>query len=334
MALQPQPNVKALVAWGTILLLLGTLITAVSATVGSQFHSWLDAEAPRIVPRTPDGANPASDGQLVHVTGTFSPSNERVLDPETGVSGNGFALARVYEEYLYQSGDNGGQQEWVRLDLGVPDPSGPTTLWRTATWKPREVRLGALILSPELVSLLLEQATAAPPPAPRAPEHREVPSAERIHHQIIHSPQRLPIPASLAPRFRAQSDRRGMITSDGAFFWGKNPAAPAEGDRRISYRLVSFEEATISVLARQNGDRLEPHPCPPPQKSFCRVALGERDLASMLDDAHRAQGRSTARVVGCGSLVLTGGIVMLVVAYRAHRRVSLGALIPPGVSGP
>src|SRR5262249_4255339 len=124
------PQVKALLGWGIALLVIGSLVTAGFALGGRAFHNWLDEMEPDIVSPGPAAVDPANDGKLVHVVGAVTPYNERLVDPECGVSAKGFALARVYEEYRYLSGDGGGYSRWCRCNMGVPDGTEPTTLWR------------------------------------------------------------------------------------------------------------------------------------------------------------------------------------------------------------
>jgi hypothetical protein len=275
--------------------------------------------------------NPADEGKLIHVTG-LATTKEVLTDAEFGISEQAIRLERQAEIYqwegatrdpaklargLNQGGDGvpafgpNRQMEINRLyskgwslkprsSEHFTYPEGHqnppvTPFWKERkVWTAKEVRLGAYILPPELLSQLDERA---------------------------------PIPASQALLDRVPAELRTHLTiRDGRFYLPHDPRQPNEqiGDVRFGFRVI--RPAVVSILALQVGNSLAPFTTSNSQEVF-RLTIGEQSAGSMFNIQHA---ESTAHIWGVrafGFLFMFFGVALTFLAVE-----DWGLLFPAGTA--
>src|SRR5262249_39595022 len=78
--------------------------------------------------------------------------------------------------------------------------------------------------------------------------------------QIDKIPAEEPLPIADELLAKVPDDLKGQVkaTGDGLLYVGANPDAPKVGDCRIRYKMAKPQ--TVSVVAKQEGNRLVPYP--------------------------------------------------------------------------
>jgi len=206
----------------------------------------LEEGASQVVSVSPDPVNPGFDGKLIHLSGPTS-TPETLTDADFGIALNAIKLERSVQMYQWQERKDtetrkktGGSTETVttytyekgwsdRLvsSSGFEHPEGhenPAQMpYESRQVAAQTVLLGGFQLSPGLIGKMTQdQAHALSGLSDLPPEMR----------------------------WKAKID-------DGAVYLGRDPKSPAVGDVRVSFRTVAPD--TVSVVARQNGSRLEPY---------------------------------------------------------------------------
>lgn len=200
-----------------------------------------------VVSAQPGRLDPALNGRLIHLKGQAATSSP-LADPETGLSANGLRLVRTVEHYQWvetprsetRTTLGGGQEtvttydyamEWsprpiASADFKQPERhANPSPVLDEADYVAVDVRLGVYRLGDDMVARLPATAPVNPTPA----------DAGRL------------------------SDRLGRpvaVTGD-ALYIGDRPAAPQVGDARVRYSVSPV--GPVSVMARQDGERLSPY---------------------------------------------------------------------------
>lgn len=199
-----------------------------------------------VVSVSADRVDPGNEGKLVHMNGEATTS-ETLADPEFGVSLSAIKLERRVEMYQWKEETKsetkkklGGSEETVKTysytkawadeviasdRFKKPEGHGNPAAFpvEKRDWSASKVTLGGFTLSPDLVGRLN-----------KAEELRVDEKAA----------------GSIAPAMKDKFKLQG-----GSYYLGKDPANPAIGDARVSFRVV--RPAAVSIVARQIRDTFE-----------------------------------------------------------------------------
>ena len=204
--------------------------------------------AGQVVPVTADEVVAANQGKLVHFSGT-AVAADPVSDPVFGIVADALKLRRDVEMYQWDQSEKsttkqklGGGEETTttysyskKWSSSLIDSSrfqvpqgheNPTEMpVSSETFVAGGIHVGAFQLSPGLVSMINNF-------TPRPVTNEEAAAASGQHSTSM------------------------AATTGGVLTIGKDPAAPAIGDLRITYRQAV--SGPVSVIAAQVGDTLEP----------------------------------------------------------------------------
>ncbi|MDQ6436698.1 TMEM43 family protein [Mesorhizobium sp. LHD-90] len=196
-----------------------------------------------------DTVDPGNDGKLVHVGGKTT-TGTTPSDPDFGIAAPGLRLERSVEMYQWKQDSKsetttklGGGEETVTTytyargwsdrpidSSGFKQPSGhsnPSMEIRDRSFQVPQAELGAFVLDQPV----LDQ---------------------------VGDDERLALAPGQAGAVRdAFSGTAKVSIVDGRIYLGRDPASPAIGDYRISYRTVPADD--LSVIGRQAGNRFEPY---------------------------------------------------------------------------
>jgi hypothetical protein len=257
--------------------------------------------------------NPANEGKLVYVTGRAA-TKDVLSDAEFGISEQALRLERLAEIYQWEGattdpaklarGLNQGSDgvplfgpnrqmeinrlyskgwslkprssETFKYPEGHQNPP-VTQFWKERkVWTAKEIRLGAYILPPALVSEIdREQIPATPALLDR------VPGELRKHLQI----------------------------REGRFYLAQDPRQSNEqvGDVRFSFRVV--RPTVVSILARQAGNSFEPFTASNGTEAF-RLIMGEQNAGSMLGIQHSESTAHAWSIRAFGFVLMFLGITL------------------------
>ena len=206
----------------------------------------LDRGAQLAVTVSADRADPAREGDLVHVTGVAVAHGE-VVDPDTGVSTPGVQLFRTVQMLQWVerridevvTDDHGREQQVTRYNYvprwmqtwhdssrfkGPQPPSNPASMpYLNERWLAEHVTVGAFRLRPWQI--------------------------ERIGSR---EPLDL---SSFAPTRQVAAGT--LVRHGDTYYLGRDPAQPKIGDIRISYSV--WRPGPVSILAEQSGSGLMPY---------------------------------------------------------------------------
>ncbi|HUE14579.1 MAG TPA: TMEM43 family protein [Planctomycetaceae bacterium] len=273
----------------------------------------------------------ANEGKLVHLTGRAT-TEEVLSDAEFGISEKAIRLERLAEIYQWvgpsRNLDNWSAAKGFPSDDGVPAwgpnrqfqinrlygkmwtlkprasdhftyPEGHqnppvTPFWKERqVWMAKEVRLGAYILPPALVSEI----------------------------------DREQIPASAALLDRVPGElRKHLQIREGRFYLAQNPSQSNAqvGDVRFGFRVI--RPTVVSILARQTGKSFEPFAASNGMEVF-RVIAGEQSANSMFGVQHAESTVHTWGIRGFGFSLMFLGITLCLQAMDVW-----GLVLPAGIA--
>ncbi|MEM9017937.1 MAG: TMEM43 family protein [Verrucomicrobiota bacterium] len=226
--------------FGFVLVALGTILLFWNEGRAVKRYKDLKEGAGAVVVADSAKVDPAMDGKLVHMTGAAEVSGE-LTDKDFGISETAIRLNRSVEMYQWVENVSteedtkvGGStettktysysKEWrpnlvssssFKVTDGHQNPSEMP--YQSATWVSDQVTFGAF----QLPEFLVKKIGGSQP--------LEITSKQSL-------------PASLGDR---------TILSEGGFYIGESPSAPAVGDLRVSYSIV--RPGPVSLVAQQNG---------------------------------------------------------------------------------
>ncbi|HKI85334.1 MAG TPA: TMEM43 family protein [Thermoanaerobaculia bacterium] len=218
----------------------------------------------------------ANGGKLVHVSGEAT-TTETLSDPEFGVSVSAIKLERYAEMYQWKETRSsksksklGGGKKTVttysyskvwspalidsssfKNPQGHENPGAMVVAGKT--WTANNVTLGAFSLSSAQVAKL-----------------------NRTDDLSVDENAAAALPAATKARFH---------WSDGGFYAGSNPASPAIGDTRVTFKVV--RPATVSVVGRQIGRSFEPYQAKA-GGSILLLSYGTASAGSMFKSAEKS----------------------------------------------
>jgi hypothetical protein len=251
---------------------------------------------------------PANEGKLVHVTGPFRPPSAVLTDPEFGVSAEGFALVRTHTGYgTDEGGTTNRHVDREPYDPSIADRYQPGR--SSKVWQSGETRLGAFTLSPALFDRVLARWSGVG-------GSTMTPSVDsRVLNRLFHTPGR-ELALDPATEDRLPPDRRGhwKVANGRLYSARSNPDRPNSGDEYYTYKVIDFEPMTVSLVARQTGNRLEPY-CAPhrPTQGFSIIEFDAYSAGEMFESAHDSliRGRWTTRSVVLLALTTAGVLVLI-----------------------
>ena len=184
--------------------------------------------------------DPANEGRLIHLAGDLATGAD-LVDLDLGVTARAARLARKVEMFQWKEESQSSSQK----KLGGGEETTTTTTY-TRTWSDRRID-----------SSRFRNPSGHANPQPRFGESdvtaRDAtlgafrPGGAAL--RAIPASQDLTVPAAALDRIRA---RLGPVSvQDGRLFLGRDPANPAVGDLRVSYRIVP--EGPASLIGRQTG---------------------------------------------------------------------------------
>jgi hypothetical protein len=189
--------------------------------------------------------DPANEGKLVHVTGPAKAGGE-LEDAEFGVKAAALRLRRLVE--MYQWRESSHSEKKKKLGGGEETKTTYTykkewadTLISSGGFKKPEGHQNPGTMPFEKVDLFSSDATLGQFRLPRS-------LISRIDQSVKAPVDPTTLPAGLSARGKA---------IDGIYYRGKDPAQPAIGDLRVSFRATLPTE--ISVIAAQIKDTFGPY---------------------------------------------------------------------------
>ncbi len=243
-----------------------------------------------------DAVNAANDGKLVYVSGETKTTG-LVKDPDFGVSAERMLrLERRVEMYQWKESSRtvnsnttySYSQTWSshRIDSdsfhepGHPNPEKMPI--EPESFNAKGSTLGAFTLSDAVIEKLGTQ-------------------------------DYIPDPATIGKNSPA-TKKHFKLNEEGVFYRGKDPAAPAVGDLRVSYRSVPA--GVISLIARQAGNTFAPYIA----KAGGEVLLVKQGVVPAAQMFHEAEQENTILtwiIRGAGVLVMFLGFAGLLAPLEA-----------------
>jgi hypothetical protein len=243
---------------------------------------------------------PANDQALVHVTGDVAVT-EPLTDEEFGVTATGVKLARKVE--MYQWKEESTSESRTKLGGGEETV---TTYSYSQVWSSDAIDSSAFNTPSghenPAMALASDQVYA----------HDATLGAYQLEENVlaqIGGAQPLPLDAEAATAIQAVAGQgRTLTVAQDQIYIGRNPAAPAIGDTRVSYEVTPA--AKISVVARQNtGGFIEYRARN--GSTFLLVEDGDVPASDMFQNAQDANNMMAWIIRGVGMALLMAGFGMI-----------------------
>lgn len=309
--------VGALFGLFLMLLTVGIVLGIEHWTLGSA--RGLEENAGKAVSISADKAEPANDGKLVHLSGEAT-TKDTVSDPQFGIAVPALRLVREVEVRQWKETKTEKKQGKEKIPVYTYEPIWSTKRpassvtfndktkrnpdskpYEDARYTAAEVKLGAFTLTPEQVA--------------------KIPAEEA-----------LPITEEMAAK--VPEDLKGLVkpTQDGLLYVGVSSDDPKVGDCRIRYKVAKPQ--TISIVAKQEGNRLVPFPVEGGQ-DINLVERGQKSAQQMFASAQSSTALMAwvGRVLGLGLMAAGLFLVLRPVAASASGAPpeSLGLNVRTGV---
>jgi len=259
----------------------------------------LSEGAGAIVSVPADSIDASKEGKLVHMSGAVK-TEQPVADDELAVSTEAVKLIRNVDMYQWAEEKKsetrkkigGGEEtvttynykkEWAdgRIDSaqfqhpeGHENPEAPP--FETKTFVADPVKVGAHKMSAEQIGKLNEAVD-------------------------------FPVDPTVSEKLSANLQDKIHVT-DGKFYMGEDPAAPALGDVRISYSVV--KPATVSLAAVQTGDSFSPYQAKAGDQILL-VQVGNHTAAEMFQKAQDENAMLTWILRAVGFFLMFLGIFLV-----------------------
>jgi len=254
--------------FGLVLILIGIALLGWNEARSVAAIRTADEGGRQVVAAQTGRVDPALNGRLVHLSGQATATSP-IADPETGVSIGGLRLVRTVEHYQWV--ETSRSETRTRLGGGQETV---TTYDYARDWSPRPVA-SADFKQPE--------GHANPSPVLADADHPATDARLGVYRLDREMVGRLPAATPVNPtqadatNLSSRLGRPVVVTGD-VLYVGANPAAPQVGDARVRYSVAPF--GPVSVMARQDGDRLSPYRAR--HGSVFEVRTGLLDAAAMV----------------------------------------------------
>ena len=191
-------------------------------------------------------ADPANEGKLVHLSG-LAETFDVLRDDAFGVALPAIHLKRGVEMYQWRESESSTTEKKLGGGTETTSTYSYEKAWSASLEDSSRFRVPAGHENPSQMPYKDREISAA----------NVTLGAFRLSSGLIASMKRfesLPIQSASA----LPADLRGRAQlAGGAVYIGQSPTAPRVGDVRVSFEVV--RPATVSVVARQTADRLEPY---------------------------------------------------------------------------
>lgn len=259
----------------------------------------LEEGAGAVVSVAAERVDPGNQGKLVHMAGEAT-TGETLSDPDFGISAPAIHLERVVETYQWDE----DEKSETRNKLG-----GGTETVKTYSYK--KVWSDKLIDSGSFKKPEGHENPAARPFEPREWTAQKVTlggytlSAGQVGRLDKTEPVTISGSAALPAETAAKAK---AVAAQNIFYAGKDPASPAIGDARVSFKVV--KPAVVSLVSRQVGETFEPYRA----KAGGTVDLlvyGQQSADTMFQAAQDANATLTWILRGVGFFIMFMGLVMV-----------------------
>jgi hypothetical protein len=199
----------------------------------------LDEGAHQVVSVPADRVAPENEGKLVHVTGPLRTAAP-LADGEFGVTVQGAVLVRHVEMYQWKE----EQRTETHKNFGGSEER-TTTYTYEGTWSSHRIDSSRFKQSGKSNPQMRYQSVMVAAKDATLGAFRPGDSVLRR----MAAKETLPVDTALESRIREHAGKAQIV--DGVIYLGADPAKPAIGDLRISYRVARPDTATI--IGRQAG---------------------------------------------------------------------------------
>lgn len=278
---------------GSIILLSWNEHRAITTT-----HSLSEAGS-AAVDISADKVDPANDGRLVHVTGEVT-TKAGVSDSMFAISANALRLRRGVQMFQWKQNESneekknlGGSTETVTTysyekvwsgDLidssSFKQPDGHANpaamIAEAAAVGAPDAMLGAFSVPEDIIDMMGGDKPLAP-------------TQEQFN--------------ALPPELKAQAR-----LAAGGYYFGKDPAAPAVGDQKVTF--TTLKPGTFSILAQQNGSTFQPYQTKAGD-AIERVESGAVDAKLMLAHAQSENTMLTWLLRLAGLVIMWIGLALI-----------------------
>ena len=190
--------------------------------------------------------DPANEGRLVHLTG-LAETFDVLRDDTFGVAVNAIHLEREVEMYQWREHESSSTEKKLGGSTETTSTYSYEKAWSSSVNNSNNFKVPAGHENPNQMPYKQSKRSAT-----------EVSVGPfRLSPGLIRSMTRSE-PLAVESLSGLPSDLRWKARlADGGIYIGRSPSAPEVGDIRVSFKVV--RPATISVVARQVGSRLEPY---------------------------------------------------------------------------
>ncbi|MCE9546219.1 MAG: TMEM43 family protein [Planctomycetia bacterium] len=245
-----------------------------------------------------DKVEAANSGKLIHVTGKATTA-EKLSDPEFGVSASALKLNRQVEMYQWKEKSEtktekqlgGGEKKTTKYSY---DEVWSDRLIDSSTFnKKSEGHVNPDAMPFESTSQVADPITLGGFTLPK------------FLVEMIDNFETLPVAADAAVPKAIKE--KGKV-HNGRFYVGADPASPAIGDVRISFKTVSPE--VVSVIAQQVSNTFEPYHSQAGGE-LKLLEVGEHSPQAMIQTAQDANVMRTWILRGVGTFIMFLGLMMM-----------------------
>jgi hypothetical protein len=282
----------------------------------------LEEGAAAVISVPADRVDASNEGKLVHMTGEATTA-ETVSDPEFNVSVPAIKLERYVEMYQWKQESRsetkkkfGGGTETVTTytyeRTWSPQPIDSTSFKvRADHQNPREMPVGSQQWTAKKVTLGAFTLSDAQLLMMKREESYSVDEKDA---------------AALPPAMKKRAQ-----FNDGGYYLGKDPANPAIGDTRVSFKMV--RPATVSIVGRQVAGTFEPYQAKA-GGSVLLLSYGTLSADSMFKSAEAENVMLTWILRLAGFLLMALGLFLFFRPFQVFADVVplLGSLLGAGIA--
>jgi hypothetical protein len=279
--------------------------------------------ASEVVSVTANSAETTNEGKLVYVTGDAT-TTDSVSDPKFGVTVSALWLERVAEMYQWKESKTSNSQK----HLG----GGETTVTNykyEKVWSPKLIHSGGF-----------KQASGHENPQ-TIPVTNQTWTAKSVTLGGFTMPDALIDKMDKTESYAVDETAAGNSVPDvqnrfklhqGGYYLGQNPASPAIGDTKVTFKVV--RPATVSIVARQVANSFEAYQAKA-GGSVLLLTYGTVSPDVMFKTAEKSNRNLTWVLRAAGFLLMSIGLFLIFnpLAVVADVVPILGSLLRAGVAG-
>lgn len=277
--------------------------------------------ASAVVSISADTVSAANEGKLVHMTGEAT-TTETLSDPEFGVSTPAIKLKRQVEMYQWEE----QKKSQSRTKLGGGTETVITYTYRQA-WSP------SLIDSSSFKHREGHENPAAMPVASQTWTAKQITLGAFVLSEaqvgLLNKFEDFSADEKAAAALSSDMKKQAKLAS-GGYYVGRDPAAPAIGDARVSFQIV--RPATVSIVGRQIASTFEAYQAKA-GGSILLLTYGTASADSMFKTAEESNVVLTWILRGVGFLLMALGLFLVFrpIAVFADVLPILGSFLGVGI---